>query len=61
MTVFKEVFTMSMHPSFKIGGSGIQMKRNVLKRYERIDILKKQKKWKDGDSTLGLPKTKYEQ
>jgi len=52
---------MSQHPSFKVGGSGIQMKRNVLKRFERIDILKKQKKWNEGDSILGLPKTKSEQ
>jgi small basic protein (TIGR04137 family) len=33
-------------------------KRNVLKRYERINILKKQGKWKEGDKVLGLPKTK---
>lgn len=51
---------MSLHSSYKVGGSGIQMKRNVLKRYERIDLLKKQKRWKEGDSILGLPKTKSE-
>lgn len=52
---------MSQHPSFKTGGGGIQMKRNVLKRFERIDILKKQKRWKPGDPVCGLPKTKFEQ
>ena len=48
---------MSQHPSYKSGGA-IQLKRNVLKRFERIDILKKSRKWKDGESVLGLPKTK---
>ncbi len=50
---------MSQHPSFKIGG-GIKMKRNVLKRFERIDILQKNRKWKPGDPVFGLPKTKSE-
>ncbi len=47
---------MSRHPSF--GRGGIAKKRNVLKRLERIDVLKKQKKYEDGDSVYGLPKTK---
>lgn len=48
---------MSRHSSF--GGSGkIKVKRNVLKRYERIDILKIKGTWKDGDKALGLAKTK---
>jgi small basic protein (TIGR04137 family) len=34
------------------------MKRNVLKRFERIDQLKSVGKWKEGDKVLGLPKTK---
>jgi small basic protein (TIGR04137 family) len=33
--------------------------RNVLKRFERIDILRKQGKWKEGDKPFGLPKTKH--
>ena len=50
---------MSMHPSF--GKSGrIKAKRNVLKRFERIDVLKDKSKWKEGDSVFGLPKTKSE-
>lgn len=48
---------MSMHSSLK-SGSKIQAKRNVLKRYERIDIMKEKGKWKDGDRAYGLPKTK---
>lgn len=48
---------MSQHSSLKISGK-IAAKRNVLKRFERIDLLKKRKKWKDGDKGIGLPKTK---
>lgn len=48
---------MSMHTSLK-SGSKIQVKRNVLKRFERIDIMKARGKWKDGDRAYGLPKTK---
>jgi small basic protein (TIGR04137 family) len=48
---------MSLHSSLK-AGSTIAAKRNVLKRYERIDILKEKGKWKDGDRAYGLPKTK---
>ncbi len=48
---------MSLHSSLK-AGSKITAKRNVLKRFERIDILKERGKWKEGDRALGLPKTK---
>ncbi|MBI3266158.1 MAG: small basic protein [Chlamydiae bacterium] len=48
---------MSQHSSLKVSGK-IASKRNVLKRYERIELLKKRKKWKDGDRGTGLPKTK---
>jgi len=50
---------MSQHPSLK-SASKIAAKRNVLKRFERVDILKKRGKWKEGDSALGLQKTKPE-
>jgi small basic protein (TIGR04137 family) len=50
---------MSQHPSLK-SASKITTKRNVLKRFERVDILKTQGKWKDGDRGTGLPKTKAE-
>ncbi len=48
---------MSRHASLKDKGS-IKSKRNVLKRYERIDILTKEGKWTKGSKVLGLPKTK---
>jgi len=48
---------MSQHSSLK-GVARIASKRNVLKRFERIDLLKSRGKWKDGERGLGLPKTK---
>lgn len=48
---------MSMHPSVK-AATKITAKRNVLKRFERIDVLKSQGKWRAGERALGLPKTK---
>jgi small basic protein (TIGR04137 family) len=50
---------MGRHSSLK-SCSKIKVKRNVLKRYERIDILVKNDKWKSGDKVFGLPKTKPE-
>ncbi len=49
---------MSVHSSLKGGGGKITAKRNVLKRFERIDLLTQNGKWKKGDRALGLPKTK---
>ncbi len=51
---------MTKHASLKSGG-GIKAKRNVLKRFERIDIMRKDGKWKDGMRATGLPKTKVVQ
>ena len=48
---------MSQHPSLKSGG-GLVVKRNVLKRFERVDLLKKRGQWKTGDRVQGLRKTK---
>ncbi|MEC7108190.1 MAG: small basic protein [Verrucomicrobiota bacterium] len=48
---------MSMHSSLK-GAAKIKTKRNVLKRFERVDSLKKDGRWKEGDRAFGLPKTK---
>jgi small basic protein (TIGR04137 family) len=50
---------MSQHTSLK-SASKIRAKRNVLKRYERVDLLRARGKWKEGDSALRLPKTKPE-
>jgi small basic protein (TIGR04137 family) len=42
--------------------SGIVRVRNVLKRAERIVILKEQDRWVEGNSTaLGLPKVRIKQ
>ncbi|MGI6496870.1 MAG: small basic protein [Kiritimatiellia bacterium] len=48
---------MSQHRSLK-SNAKITVKRNVLKRYERINLLKERGQWKDGDRGLGLVKTK---
>lgn len=48
---------MSMHRSLK-AASKLGAKRNVLKRYERVDLLMKRGLWKPGDKVTGLPKTK---
>ena len=48
---------MSQHSSLK-GSGKITAKRNVLKRFERVNLLKKRGQWKDGDRGLGLRKTK---
>ena len=50
---------MSLHRSLK-GSTKIRVRRNVLKRFERIDRLIKEGKWKKGDKVFGLPKTKSE-
>lgn len=48
---------MSQHKSLQ-GPSGLVVKRNVLKRFERVDLLKKRGQWKVGDRVQGLRKTK---
>ena len=48
---------MSQHKSLQ-GPSGLVVKRNVLKRFERIEILRKRNQWKPGDRVMGLRKTK---
>lgn len=49
---------MSQHPSLKPVGGGLIVKRNVLKRFERVALLKKRGQWKEGDRVQGLRKTK---
>jgi len=48
---------MSQHPSLKSGGGAVGAKRSVLKRFERVKLLKKRGQWKEGQSALNLPKT----
>jgi small basic protein (TIGR04137 family) len=52
-------FLMSLHRSLRSGGS-TAAKRNVLKRFERVTLLKKRGQWKAGMKSTGLPKTKPE-
>lgn len=48
---------MSQHPSFKAGGGNSKKKRNVLKRFERVALMRKRGEWKPGDRVVGLAKT----
>jgi small basic protein (TIGR04137 family) len=48
---------MSQHRSLRAASTS-GAKRNVLKRYERVEILKKRNQWKTGDRVTGLRKTK---
>lgn len=52
-----ELKKMSQHRSLK-GSSKITAKRNVLKRFERINLLAERGQWKPGDRGQGLRKTK---
>lgn len=49
---------MSRHSSYGKANTGAK-KRNVLKRFERVDVLKKLGKWNIADKkrVTGLPKT----
>jgi small basic protein (TIGR04137 family) len=51
---------MAQHPSLRSGGSSTAAKRNVLKRFERVELLKKRGQWKEGDRITNLRKTKPE-
>ena len=52
---------MSLHPSLKKRGS-IKAKRSVLKRFERVDLLKEKGRWtEETGKVFGLPKTKNEE
>ena len=46
---------MSIDPSLKVKGA-LTRHRNVLTRAERIEILKDEERWSEGDSLLGLQK-----
>jgi small basic protein (TIGR04137 family) len=50
---------MSKHSSLKLKG-GAEGKRSVMKRFERVKLLKQRGEWKPGQSPIGLPKTKGE-
>lgn len=46
---------MSIDPSLKLKNA-LERHRNVLTRAERIDVLKDEERWNEGDAVLGLPK-----
>lgn len=48
---------MSQHNSLR-SSSTLGAKRNVLKRFERVELLRKRSQWKAGDRVTGLRKTK---
>jgi len=49
---------MSVDRSLKIKGA-LMRHRNVLTRAERIEKLKEEERWKEGDSLLALPKVAH--
>jgi len=52
-------FTMSQHRSLRAAAT-LGGKRNVLKRFERLELLKKRGQYKPGERITGLRKTKPE-
>lgn len=50
---------MSQHRSLRAAAT-LGGKRNVMKRFERVELLKKRGQWKEGDRITGLRKTKPE-
>ena len=48
---------MSIHRSLATAGK-LKRHRNVLTRAERLEILKKDERWKEGQSIFGLPKVR---
>ena len=49
---------MSIDRSLKIKGA-LERHRNVLSRAERIEKLKEEERWDEGDAVLGLPKVAH--
>ncbi len=48
---------MSIHSSLKMSGK-LSGERNVWTRMERIQALKREGRWNEGDSVTGLPKVR---
>lgn len=46
---------MSIDRSLKVKGA-LSRHRNVISRAERLEILKEEDRWSEGDAVLGLPK-----
>ena len=43
------------------GKGAIKARRSVLKRFERVEVMKKRGQFKEGQRVVGLPKTKPEE
>jgi small basic protein (TIGR04137 family) len=50
---------MSIHSSLRSAGAG-KKHRSVLKRYERLKVLKDKNVWDEGKTVLGLVKVKMQ-
>ena len=50
---------MSVHSSLRSGGKD-KKHRSVLKRYERLKLLKDKNLWDDSKPVLGIPKVKIQ-
>ncbi len=50
---------MSIHSSLRSAGKG-KKHRSVLKRYERLKVLKEKHLWEEEKSVLGIPKVKMQ-
>jgi small basic protein (TIGR04137 family) len=59
-STFPLLTDMTQHNSFKSSASSAGAKRNVLKRFERVELLKKRGALKDIKRVTKLPKTKPE-
>ena len=49
---------MSVDRSLKVRNALLRH-RNVLSRAERVEVLKEEERWAEGDSLLGLPKVAH--
>jgi len=49
---------MSVDRSLRITGA-LKRHRNVLSRGERIEVLKDEERWNQGDAVIGLPKVAH--
>jgi small basic protein (TIGR04137 family) len=56
---FQPPHAMSKHNSLKSSAT-VGGKRSVLKRFERVKLLRERGEWQAGRSPVGLPKTKHE-
>ncbi len=50
---------MSIHSSLRAGGKG-KKHRSVLKRYERLKVLRDKNLWTEENTVLGIPKVKMQ-